>query len=422
MSDLPPGVVDLEDEELPPGVVAIPGPNADGVRVPGPDEKPGDDGPGWSHVSSTLEKISDADPEPLLHGARKGASLGFDDELGALMQAIGGMTDADNKPIDGYWDRYRVARDGNRAEEKLLSDKPGYTTGEIGGGIIPALATGGSLGAASAIGGGIGLGDSEHDLTDLEEHPSELAGAALDTGIGAGVGALSEYGGRKLGDLLGFLKGKFGQQASKASGELTNEAGANLEERANHLRGHEGPPQAKMAREIEKADAYGTELSPEEQAKVELFKENQNPKIKENIGNYKSPKEIPGPTAEDISSEAEQLHNTDIQQFYDKMGTVGHNISEKLPFGVGEFVKAGKDAIGTVKKYGSSPGVRKSFYEWMEGRMASDPAKFGKWAGVVLKSSNPAVDDFVLSQTDGEWRKLKEEYEQDDGTEDRQNP
>jgi hypothetical protein len=142
----------------------------------------------------------------VLHGARKGASLGFDDELGAATQALLQRVHPTTLNADGSemsaLDVYRQARGGNRAEEETIRKKAPnyYTGGEVGGGIAATIGTGAGLGAAAIYGGIQGLGDSNADLTALKS--GDALDALKDAGIGAGVNVLGTGAGHAAGKLL----------------------------------------------------------------------------------------------------------------------------------------------------------------------------------------------------------------------------
>lgn len=133
-----------------------------------------------------------------LRGAAQGLSFGFADEAtGAAEAALDWLK---NDP-QGFMDNYRKHRDESRANYKSAEEAnpKTYMAGQVAGAIAPALATGGLSGAGTAatLGGRMaagalagaaqgaaqGLGSSEADLTH-----GDVAGAARDTAIGAGLG------------------------------------------------------------------------------------------------------------------------------------------------------------------------------------------------------------------------------------------
>lgn len=139
----------------------------------------------------------------VLHGARKGALAGFDDELGAAVQALAQHVSPSVRNPDGSemsaLDVYRQARGGNRYEEdQIRKQAPNYYTGgEVGGGLAATVGTGAGLGTAALLGGAQGLGDSQADLTD-----GDAVGALRDAAIGAGAGLVGAGVGHTAGKLL----------------------------------------------------------------------------------------------------------------------------------------------------------------------------------------------------------------------------
>jgi len=168
--------------------------------------------------------------ESYLHGMTQGATLGFGEELGAgalaalqpLLKYIPGTTESTTRELEqqgfqveapdeqkSFIERYRDLRDTTREAQKKAKEEneAAYISGELVGGIAPAIATGGSAAVGSAAnlglkelvkqgikkgavsglgyGAGSGLGASEADLTK-----GETEQAAIDTLVGAGTGAL----------------------------------------------------------------------------------------------------------------------------------------------------------------------------------------------------------------------------------------
>lgn len=183
--------------------------HAASTHQPGAPQPP-PDGPTTSQVLSAYG-----------HGARKGAVLGTDEEVGgflqALMQAramrqtmgmpadiraksgIQMITDANNRPMS-LADVYRLGRDGNVREQERVRSEGGagrYLAGNILGGAALPLGTAKTLWQSAklggAMGGGTGLMDSDADLTR-----GEIAEAATDTGAGAVFGAAGGAGGFAL--------------------------------------------------------------------------------------------------------------------------------------------------------------------------------------------------------------------------------
>lgn len=154
--------------------------------------------------------------EALGRGAAQGLSFGFGDELaGAGSSAIQSLLETlgvreDNK--QNLEQQYEAARDLEREANKAAEEAhPGlYAAGDIGTGIGVGLLSGGAGLLGSGLKTGIkaggkealkamakigamegaaqGLGRSEADLTE-----GEFGEAALDTGIGAGIGYLAPH-------------------------------------------------------------------------------------------------------------------------------------------------------------------------------------------------------------------------------------
>jgi hypothetical protein len=172
--------------------------------------------------------------EAALTGLGEGASLGFGDELAGVVGAAidrpvtylmdrmqGVPSDLAGEPEDStFKERYQQTRDlARRQQTKAKEDQAGaYYGGMLGGALATGVATGGVGPAGLATRGALegaaaGLGTSEADLTE-----GEFGGAAVDTALGAGGGAVigktlpmvTKYAGDKIGALKGkaqkFLK------------------------------------------------------------------------------------------------------------------------------------------------------------------------------------------------------------------------
>lgn len=155
--------------------------------------------------------------EALLRGGAQGATLGFSDELsGAGSAALGALK---GKSLDEIKDIYKKSRDESRtANEAAESAHPAlYTTGSIGGSLLPAVLSGGlgeaaegasalsRLGSAAKTGAAIGavngLGDSNADLTSGS--PSALGSAAGSALGGAALGGITGGALSGVGSVLG---------------------------------------------------------------------------------------------------------------------------------------------------------------------------------------------------------------------------
>lgn len=198
---------------------------------------------GWE-TPPTEDELSLGKPsktESLLRGGAQGATLGFGDELQGVLQAAGlknlpaamgggrntlvpwqkefwdGKTpggffsseDVEPSATDkrGLLDLYREQRDVARHDDDAAraANPKSFIAGEVGGGLLPAMATAGGSSGASGLGIGAkllraagsgakwgaatGLGDSKADLTQ-----GDIGGAALDTAKGAATGATVSAG------------------------------------------------------------------------------------------------------------------------------------------------------------------------------------------------------------------------------------
>ena len=137
-------------------------------------------------------------------GAVKGATFGFDDEIGGITKALYDKHVTGKK--DDFWDLYAKVRDSIREEHKAAEEQHPVASfaGEMAGGILPmVVAPEAILGKAAASGANVltkakalgtigakagaiaGLGGSEADLTK-----GQVGKAAEDTLGGAASGAL----------------------------------------------------------------------------------------------------------------------------------------------------------------------------------------------------------------------------------------
>lgn len=169
-----------------------------------------------------------------IRGGAQGATLGFADEITAgtmglrdYLQAKMGQR-GDISLEDAYTTNRDVIR---KADQTAKEENPGtYTGAELGGGILTAVAPAGAAAKAAqgfkglagtaavggaAIGGMQGLGASNADLTE-----GDFGGAALDTGIGAGLGAAGGAAGVGLGKLGGMGIDKARQIAGKVGSKF----------------------------------------------------------------------------------------------------------------------------------------------------------------------------------------------------------
>jgi hypothetical protein len=184
-------------------------------------EKTGQDFDPDAYLSEKTAQAAPTQPslgDALRRGATQGATLGFGDEIvGAvsapLLKLIGKFSgnaayqDAfGNKPLG---DLYREGRDIERkADTSAEAAHPvAYTGGQLAGGALTAPFAASGLAGAVGYGAASGLGGSEADLTK-----GEIGRAALDTAIGAGVGAAAH------GVASGI--GKLGQKALGRAGQI----------------------------------------------------------------------------------------------------------------------------------------------------------------------------------------------------------
>lgn len=151
------------------------------------------------------KEISQA--ESLGRGLVQGGTFNFGDEIGgglyALKDAAGKMSLSDL--VSDYVKNRDDIRNNNDAAKK--ANPWTYGAGELGGGVATSLIPGvgftkgaslaNILTKGAAIGGANALGASRADLTQ-----GDVGGAALDTTIGAGLGAGASYVGSKVAPLL----------------------------------------------------------------------------------------------------------------------------------------------------------------------------------------------------------------------------
>lgn len=175
----------------------------------------------------------------VMHGL-SGATGGFLDEFSGAVEGAGRVAglkglggsfsdievDDDGPTLD--WetlrDAYKEARDKKRKLLKTQSkEHPGIAlTSEIGGAIVSPLnkiTKGMSLAKGGATLGGVyGLGNSEADLTE-----GEFGQAALDTGAGAGLGAVVGKGFEKVQSGLSGGMNKLAKYISPAKQKMNSE-------------------------------------------------------------------------------------------------------------------------------------------------------------------------------------------------------
>lgn len=137
-------------------------------------------------------------------------------------EEIGGAGREADRKGEGFWERYRSVRDRDRAanvaaEEAYPTD---YGVFQFLGGLPATVAAPGYAGAA-LIGGAAGLGGGEADLTR-----GDVAGAALETGAGAAMGAAGQALGKGVGKVVGAVAKPLGSALRKfGAGRALSAAG-----------------------------------------------------------------------------------------------------------------------------------------------------------------------------------------------------
>lgn len=180
-----------------------------------------------AHDADPISAASDPDWSPAEsfgQGALQMGTGGFSDEiggaLGAGMEKIAG--NPDNK---SFKDLYKEYRDMHRQRnEQAQQQNPGsYLAGSIaavvpGAVLAPELMAPKTIAGAATLGGAIGLGTSQQDLT--EATPEVVENTLEDIGKGAALGAAGGAVGQKLGKVLNpeALETAASKTASKAVG------------------------------------------------------------------------------------------------------------------------------------------------------------------------------------------------------------
>ncbi len=172
------------------------------------------------------EPIGPSELESGIRGAAQGISLGFADELtGAVETAL--QTAKNPSEITNILDNYRKFRDESRAnyEAAQQANPKSYLAGELVGGVVPVLGTGGTAAGASlgklalqgakmgaTYGAATGAGMSKSDLTE-----GDVGGLLKDTAIGATSGAVG-------GAVIGAAAPKVIEGISSAGKAITKPA------------------------------------------------------------------------------------------------------------------------------------------------------------------------------------------------------
>lgn len=211
--------------------------------------------------NDTLQTLDDA-----ARGVAQGASFGFSDELAGGLEA-GSDILAGKTSMERFIDAYRQHRDESRALNKAAEERSptAYTLGNLGGGVAPALLTGGAsaptqalgllsrlksagqIGAASGALTGLGTSEAPTISGDIENAiESAAGGAVLGSGIQGGAELIKGTGravrgvGKAIADTqLGkdvIDAFKFGQSGTNiVSSSGLNEIESNARKAASNL-------------------------------------------------------------------------------------------------------------------------------------------------------------------------------------------
>jgi len=179
-------------------------------------------------------------------GALQGATLGYADELHGLG---GALADKLTGKEGSFGDLYRATRDEHRRLD--AAHKAAHPNYYGGGELMGALATapvvpGGVLGSM-VYGAGAGLGGSTADLTK-----GEYGRAALDTGIGAGAGALAHG----VASGFGWLGKKAAGKAAELEAGLAESAANKAAAETAIARSEAGRSAQEVVRAIEKIEEF----------------------------------------------------------------------------------------------------------------------------------------------------------------------
>lgn len=156
-------------------------------------------------------------------GAAQGATLGFGDEAGGVVQALGakylpeslgGDSQAAGRP---FGELYRQNRDAIRGQNLAAEHaQPGaYLGGNLVGGLPSAIASGGGVAAMAALGATNALGDS------TAESAGGMAGDAV---LGGAIGGVAGAAGKALGGAMGWLSDYAGGKVAAIEGKVLGDA------------------------------------------------------------------------------------------------------------------------------------------------------------------------------------------------------
>lgn len=166
---------------------------------------------GANIVGSTDHKIATTDyGTSLLRGAIQGATFGFGDELAG---SVKGLYDTATKG-GNLSDNYKAARDTIRAQDDIAqqANPKTFVAGQVGGALIPTLASGGAAGELG-LAGRLGLGAAEGAVNGLGASNANTVGGNLqDAAVGGALGGA----GTGLGEAAGAIGSKLFGGATKA--------------------------------------------------------------------------------------------------------------------------------------------------------------------------------------------------------------
>lgn len=169
--------------------------------------------------------IPDADApgglESFGRGVAQGGTLGFADEAEAAARAVGGLLTGEGWDYSGRRDQIREKYAAAEAADPAAFGS-GQVVGGVGTAFIPGLGLGkglaGALKTGAALGAAQGLGESEADLME-----GQLAEAARDVtvgaGLGAGAGAVGHGLARGVGAVASKVAGRAGRGVTAAESE-----------------------------------------------------------------------------------------------------------------------------------------------------------------------------------------------------------
>lgn len=217
------------------------------------------------YQDSLAKKPEVSKAQSAIRGATQGATLGFADELGGLVQRgldyFGGVTDVNKKlaeqgftgdigPTSGK-ELYKEARDENRALDRAAqaANPMTYGASNVAGSLLTSflpgsqLAKGTSALKAAGVGAGYGAlqgaGNTE-EIASMQALEDIASGAAIGGATGGAFQALAnKFGKVRPGDVSNKIKGFAELQAAKAQG-LERATRKKLGEEASKAVGRQG--------------------------------------------------------------------------------------------------------------------------------------------------------------------------------------